>query len=100
MSGEMENSYNGATLSMAEISALKAVERVLQDTGSLHEGEAIPVVHKNTLDRNESTIGCYVQNNTVVALSVRSCALTELPEALGHLTNLQLLDVVGNQLIA
>src|SRR5712692_1364493 len=39
-------------------------------------------------------------NDAVVALSVRYCALTSLPESLGQLTHLQHLDVTGNQLTA
>jgi Leucine-rich repeat (LRR) protein len=95
-----EQAYNGTVLPMTEISVLKALERLLQDTSSLNAGEAIPVMQQDTLDRNESNIGCYAQNSTIVALSVRFCALTSLPPVLGDLTNLQQLDVTGNQLSA
>src|SRR6266699_1816894 len=39
-------------------------------------------------------------DNAVVAVSLRYCALTSLPESLGQLTHLQRLDVTGNQLTA
>src|SRR5581483_8101143 len=99
MPGE-KSSYDGVVFPAAEISALKELERMLQDTGALAEGESIPILHGDAPARSESAISCYAHDTTVVALSVRSCALTSLPEALGKLTNLQLLDVTGNGLTA
>src|SRR6266849_5387097 len=87
--------YNDVTLPITEINALKALEQLLQDNGCLNQGVSIPLVLK---DRNESKIGFYAENNTVIALSVRYCALTTLPNSLGQLTNLQQLDLTGNQI--
>src|SRR6266581_2647024 len=87
-------------LPMTEMSALKELEELLQDNGYLLEGESIPVVLKNQLDVNDGKIAIYAENNTVVAISLRYCALTSLPESLGQLTHLQRLDVTGNQLTA
>src|SRR5256885_16318035 len=80
------------------MSVLKELEGLLRDRGYLQEGESIPVVLKDEIDRSESNIGFCAENNAVVALSVRYCALTSLPESLGQLTNLRRLDLNGNQL--
>ena len=70
---------------MSEMSALIELEGLLRDHGYLHEGESIPAVLKDEIDRSESNIGFCAENNAVVALSVRYCALTSLPESLGQL---------------
>ncbi|TMC24743.1 MAG: leucine-rich repeat domain-containing protein, partial [Chloroflexi bacterium] len=80
------------------MSVLKELEGLLRDRGYLQEGESIPVVLKDEIDTNESNIGFCAENNAVVALSVRYCGLTSLPESLGQLTNLRRLDLTGNQL--
>ena len=98
MSSEAENRHDGAALPMTEMSVLKDLEQLLQNHGYLEEGEAIPVVLKGKIGIHESNIGAYAENHAVVALSVRYCALTALPESLGQLTHLQHLDVTGNQL--
>ncbi len=77
------------------MSVLKELEGLLRDHGYLHEGESIPAVLKDEIDSNESNIGFCAENNGVVALSVRYCALTSLPESLGQLTNLRRLDLTG-----
>src|SRR5712691_9605641 len=96
--GESEDMYNDVTLPITEINALKALEQLLQDNGCLNQGVPIPLVLKDRIERNESKIGFYAENNTVVALSVRYCVLTTLPNSLGQLTHLQQLDLTGNQI--
>src|SRR5215475_2731784 len=85
---------------MAEMSALKDLEEIFQSTGYLIEGESIPVVLKDRMDIQDGKIAFYAENNTVVAVSLRYCALTSLPDSLGRLTHLQQLDVTGNELTA
>jgi Leucine Rich repeats (2 copies)/Leucine Rich Repeat len=97
---ETRDRYNGVALPVAEMSVLKEFEELLWNNGYLHEGEAIPVVLQDKIARNESKIGFYAENNAVVALSVRYCAVTSLPASLGQLTNLQHLDLTGNQIIS
>ena len=41
------------------MSVLKELEGLLRDHGYLHEGESIPVVLKDEIDRIESNIGFY-----------------------------------------
>ncbi|HBE26901.1 MAG TPA: hypothetical protein DDW33_14585, partial [Ktedonobacter sp.] len=98
VSRETKNRQNVVALPLTEVSVLEELDALLLENGSLKEGEAIPVVSKDRLASNESTIGYYAENNAVVALSVRYCALTALPESLGQLSNLQYLDMTGNQL--
>src|SRR6266487_4112539 len=100
MSSDTENRHDGIALPITEMSVLKDLEQLLQDHGDLEEGEAISVVLKGKIGIHESNIGAYAENHAVVALSVRYCALTALPESLGQLTHLQQLDVTGNQLTA
>src|SRR5215472_40805 len=95
-----KNKQNGTTLPTAEMSALKELEELLQNTGYLIEGESIPVVLKDEMEINDGKIAAYAENNTVVAVSLRYCALTSLPESLGQLAHLQQLDVTGNELTA
>lgn len=100
MSRETKNRQNVVALPLTEVSVLKELEALLLENGSLKEGEAIPVVSQDKIGSNERTIGYYAENNAVVALSVQYCALTALPESLGQLSNLQHVDVTGNQLTA
>ncbi|MEO8971805.1 MAG: hypothetical protein ABI406_09430, partial [Ktedonobacteraceae bacterium] len=95
---ETRNRYNGLALSITEVNALEVLEGLLRANGSLQEGEAIPFALKDKLDIRDSRVGFYAENHSVVALSVRYCALTALPDSLGQLTNLRQLDVTGNQL--
>src|SRR5258708_34003059 len=83
---------------MNEWSTLKDLEALLQDNGDLRHGETIPVVLKDRIVALDSKIGFYAENNSVVALSARYCELTSLPVSLGQLTNLQQLDLTGNQI--
>src|SRR5581483_4757584 len=99
MSTNPTQSYNNVALPITEAHALKDVERLLQDNGYLNAGETIPVLCvKDTFARSEHNISFYVENNTVIALSARDCALTALPASLDQLTHLQQLDVTDNQL--
>src|SRR5947209_945535 len=93
MSRKTENNPYGVALPMTELSTLQELERLLQGKGFLDKGQSIPHVLKDKIASNESNIGFSAENNTVVALSARYCALTFLPESLGQLTNLQYLDV-------
>nr|HET6904631.1 hypothetical protein [Ktedonobacteraceae bacterium] len=75
MSNKPTQSYNGVTLPITEVQALKDVQRLLQDNGYLNAGEAIPVLCvKGKHARSEHNISFYVENNTVIALSARDCA--------------------------
>ena len=85
---------------MTDLSILKELAHFIRANGYLAEDEAIPVVLKSQTTIREHDIGAYVENNAVVALSARYCGLTSLPASLGQLTNLQHLDVTGNQLTA
>src|SRR5579859_4966665 len=98
MPGESRSSYKSVALPIAEAGVLQELERLLLEHGALKEGEAIPVVVQDTAAIRRYAIGCAIENETVVALSVRYCALTSLPQSLGQLARLQLLDVTGNQL--
>src|SRR5579863_5439376 len=77
------------------MSALKALESLLQANGQLQAGEPFPLMPQDKLAGN---IGYCVENDAVVALSLRYCALDALPDSLDQLPNLQRLDVSGNQL--
>jgi len=100
VSRETKNRQNVVALPLTEVSVLEELDALLLENGSLKEGEAIPVVSKDRLASNESTIGYYAENNAVVALSVRYCALTSLPASLGNLTHLTHLDLRANKLVS
>jgi len=69
------------SLPPAEMHALKELESLIQ----------------GTIDGDK--ISCFAEQNTLVALSLRYCGLTTLPDSLSQLTNLQFLDLTGNQLV-
>jgi Leucine-rich repeat (LRR) protein len=94
----IERNYHGVALPASEIDALQELERWLQQSGSLDAGQSIPLVQIEEIGRSESNIFCSIAKNTVIALSIRSCALATLPETLGNFINLRLLDIAHNQI--
>ena len=96
MSQEIEKRfYNNIALPKAEISVLKELEEILGANGSLSKGELIPLVKRDLIERS---IAFAVENNVVVALALRYCKLTSLPESFGQLSHLRFLDMTGNSL--
>src|SRR5260221_1585859 len=49
---------------------------------------------------DDSRMGYYSENESVLALSIQSCGLTVLPESIGDLTSLRELSLRGNQLVS
>ncbi len=83
-------------LSRDEMSVLAELGAVLREKGYPTEGEIIPVVSKGVIERRELEIAVCIENNAVVALSARYCGLKALPESLGQLAHLQVIDLTGN----
>ena len=57
MSREAKNIYNGVTLPTTEVNALEELERLIQENGSLREGESIPVVQETIHSRFAHFLG-------------------------------------------
>ena len=49
-------------------------------------------------ERSPDDIGCYIENGVLVALALRGCGLTSLPDSIGQLTALRQLELTGNRL--
>ena len=96
----MQKGRDGLALPRAEMSVLNDLEEVLRATGSLTQGETIPVQSKDHRDQRSPDIGALIENNAVVALSLRYAALTALPRSIDQLASLRELDLTGNQLTA
>ena len=79
MLDEIKSTYNDLALVVSEVSVLKELEGLLQDSGQLDEGEAIPAVARELIDGGECAVGFCVENGFVVTLAIRYCALHELP---------------------
>src|SRR5579859_6793947 len=98
MSRALNKNYEHIGLPTVEVNMLKELERLLQETGALPEGEAIPLVSQDMLPLYEKGIGFTIEDQTVTVLSLRYCGLTMLPEALDQLAHLRFLDITGNKL--
>ena len=90
--------YNNITLPSTEISILKELEELLHTNGFLSKGEPIPLVAGDVIERNERSIAFAIENNGVVAVALRYCELTSLPESFGQLSHVRFLDMTGNSL--
>src|SRR5262245_39230231 len=62
----------------------------------LQELERLP----QDLAGNNGKLNYYVENNTIVSLSIRYCGLTPLPDSISQLAHLEHLDLTGNRLTA
>lgn len=71
---------------MNEISILKRLERFLKDKSAFPEDKNFPIY--DIEDFYANNIGCSIENDAVLALSLRYCALDSLPEAIEQLTEL------------
>ncbi|HEY4383811.1 MAG TPA: leucine-rich repeat domain-containing protein, partial [Ktedonobacteraceae bacterium] len=89
---------NDDITSSIEIRSLQELAEMLQEIDSLNKGASIPVVPRDGIADSEYKIAVSLENDTVVALIIRYAGLASLPDSLGQLSNLQVLDVTGNLL--
>lgn len=99
MSSETTRGHPVLALPAAELAALSELEALLQANSMLKEGQSIPL-SQDEIEKPVLPIGASIEDNAVVALSLRYCALRIVPESLGQFARLQRLDVTGNQLTA
>jgi Leucine-rich repeat (LRR) protein len=74
---------------------------VLTSAGALAADRSLPILCAALDARNERSpdnIACYVENGMVVALALRGCGLSSLPDSIGQMTGLRQLDLTGNRL--
>src|SRR5688500_17344778 len=85
-------------LPASAINGLEALESALQ--GQVDDGKVNPAlaILSDFHDVQDGNIGFYTHDNKVLALSLHHCGLTVLPESILHFTDLEQLDLTGNQL--
>src|SRR5579885_3005667 len=99
MASEPPQKHPNIALPPAEASALRELGGLLRAAGALEDGAAMPLFRDETESR-QHPIGAYVAQGAVVALALRGCGLATLPDSLGQFSQLERLDVTGNQLTA
>src|SRR5258707_15104494 len=85
---------------MTDMSTLQGLENLLRASGHLRDGEAIHAMPHEKFVPDDSRMGYYAENESVLAISIQSCGLTKMPESIGDLTNLRELSLSGNQLVS
>jgi Leucine-rich repeat (LRR) protein len=95
----MKMKQDDVNIPLAEMRALREIEEILQIGAALRTKADTQFRRLERIELSYRDVVVVIENDTVVALSVRYAALMTLPNSIDLLTNLRELDLTGNLLM-